>query len=177
MSASAASRSTILPLPSSPHCVPTTATVFMLIFSLRPDLWTSSAPGVGPESEPRDIDLPLAEYRSDGAHHARHVAIMQHQEVAFGHGLDPEAVDSDETHRAVADHRAGDLMNPGGRTHRKRKGIDVFGGLARTGLDHADAAFAGDERCVDVVERFVEEDAHQALERGGANRLAVEIGG
>src|SRR5579885_3154834 len=60
-----------------------------------------AADAIAAELEPRNIDVRLPEHGADRAHHARHVAIMQHQEAALRDRLDAVAVDPDKPQRAI----------------------------------------------------------------------------
>src|SRR5262245_17652273 len=103
MSARAASRSTTLPLPSSPHWVPMMAVAAMSETEQlgRDDLRQRAhlgeylcrdgivdvqqrechSPDALPtELEARDVDLVLSEQRSHAPDHTRDVAIVQHQD-------------------------------------------------------------------------------------------------
>src|SRR5271155_4114968 len=61
------------------------------------------------------------------------------------------------------------------RAHPERQRVEVVRYLTRARLDDADAAFARDERRVDVVQIRVEEAAHQSLQHGGGDRIGLEI--
>src|SRR5947199_3152193 len=110
-SALAARRSTTFPFPSSPHCVPmmTVAGMGSEAQLLRGDDLRQraqrgehvvrhrlvdvnerdrhAAHPLAAELEAGDVDAALAEERADPPHHARHVTVVEHQEVALGHRL------------------------------------------------------------------------------------------
>src|SRR5271155_1003314 len=61
------------------------------------------------------------------------------------------------------------------RAHPERQRVEVVRYLTRARLDDADAAFARDERRVDVVQIRIEEAAHQSLQHRGGNRVGLEV--
>src|SRR2546427_3746974 len=111
-SASAASRSTTFPFPSSPHCVPTMTVAGIGLLEAqhlrrddlrqRPQLREHlgrdrlvdvdqrdrhAAHALAPELDARDVDAALAEQRADAPDDARDVAVVEHQDVALRDGL------------------------------------------------------------------------------------------
>src|SRR5205809_2579798 len=129
-SASAASRSTIFPFPSSPHCVPTMTVAGIGLqtqelrrddLGQRPQLGEHlgrdrlvdvdqrerhAAHALAPELDARDVDASLPEQRADPADDAGDVAVVEHQDVALGHRLHPEAVDLHHPDGVRTEHRA-----------------------------------------------------------------------
>src|SRR5262249_51904080 len=122
MSASRARMSTILPLPSSPHCTPTTIVVLIVASEAeqlrRDDVGRlaqllqhglgqgmidveerdgAPAPLLTAELQAGDVDAARAEERADPADDTWHVPIVQHQNVPLRHRLEVEAV---EAHQA-----------------------------------------------------------------------------
>src|SRR2546422_5138194 len=129
-SALAARRSTTFPFPSSPHCVP-----MMTVAGIRLETQLLCGDDLGQraqrvehvgrhrlvdvdqrerhaahplaaELDAGDVDAALAEERADAPHHARHVAVVEHQDVALGHRLHAEALDLGDAHRVGAEHRS-----------------------------------------------------------------------
>src|SRR5262245_25837599 len=131
-SASAASRSTTFPFPSSPHWAPITSVADMgsEAEQVRGDdvrhgaqlgergVWDGivdvdererhAAHALAAELDAGDVDRVAAEEHADVADHPGHVAIVQHEDVALGHGLHPEVVHLRQADRSGAEDRPGD---------------------------------------------------------------------
>ena len=56
-----------------------------------------------PEFEPGDIDPALSQHRPDTADHARHVVVVQDNDMAFGHGFKVRRVDPHEPDHIVGE--------------------------------------------------------------------------
>src|SRR5262245_23358745 len=147
-SARSDSQSTILPLPSSPHCAPTTTTLAIVRSSLESqgsclthlrqrldggehrrrhraiDLDQRdgiAARLVAAEMEGRDIDAAIAENGSEGADEARLVGIGDVEHVGAELGLHVDALDLDDPRLAVRGHRAGNAALQGLRPEERRR--------------------------------------------------------
>src|SRR5437667_6070045 len=194
-SASAASRSTIFPFPSSPHWVPVTTTAGTETLQPqhvgRDDLrelpqlgqhlgWhrivdvdqgdRHAAHALAAELEAGDVDAALAEERADPADDARHVAVVQHQDVPLGNRLHAEAVDLGQADRLGAERRAPDGRRAAGPAAPDADRVQVVARLRGAGLDHLDASLAGERRRVHVVDARVEELGEEPAQRGGGER-------
>src|SRR5271167_433556 len=66
-------------------------------------------------------------------------------------------------------------MLAGAGAYPQRQRVHVVGNLARPRFDDADAAFARDERRVDVIQILVEKAAHQSFQNGGGDRVGLEV--
>src|SRR6478735_8999466 len=65
-----------------------------------------AADGLAAELQAGDVDLRLAEQHADVADDARDVAVVEHQDVSFGHRLEVETVDPHQADHLASEHGA-----------------------------------------------------------------------
>src|SRR2546423_4312911 len=118
---------------------------------------------VAPDLHAGDVDVPLAEQRSDRADDAGAIRMPTHQEGALRHEIDAEIVELHDM-RLVEQHGAADpcgTMLTGGA---QRDEVRELAGPCTALLDNGDAVGGGDSPGVDRVDALSAEPAEKRRE-------------
>src|SRR3990172_11419086 len=104
------------------------------------------------ELKPCDVDPFFPQQGPDGPDHAGNVPVMEHENIALGHGFEIEVVDLDDARVVATEYRSFDLnlLFPSLGAHRD--GAGEVGGPAAFRLNDLDAALARYDRGVDIVD-------------------------
>ena len=87
---------------------------------------------VAAEFQTGDIDPRSPERGADRSYDAGNVAVVQHQEVTLGRGLDTVAVNADEPDCTVTKHRSCDFMRTPRGFNRDRQGVGIVDRPSKT---------------------------------------------
>ena len=123
-----------------------------------------------------DIDPGLAERLADETDHARAILVVQHQDLPLGDRLDDVAVDPHDAVILIAEQGAADEMLAVAATYRQPDQAGIPFAARAFGLDHTDAALAGQVGSVDVVDLRPDHRRQQPLEGRSGQRFGREAG-